>query len=83
MEIKKSIKTTVTVTYETATHKISFNEEKLDDLQDAHADLLKKLHHDLKLKPNLDLERSEWRTESQEAIFEEITVQKLLKEDQQ
>jgi len=52
-------------------------------LENAHSDLLKKLHHDLKLKPNLELERPEWRTKSQEEIFEEITGQKLLKESEE
>ena len=78
MEVKKSLKTVVTVTYETPTHKFSVNEDKIEELSINHADLQTKIQKGM--KQIVDVSNAEWWSESWKSIFEEVTGQKILEE---
>ena len=79
MEVKKELKTTVTVTYSTPTHKFSVNEDKVEELKNQHAELQTKIQKGM--KQIVDVSSPEWWEESWKSIFEYITGQKLLEEN--
>ena len=81
MEVKKSMKTVVTITYETPTHKFSVNEDKVEELSVHHAELQTKIQKGM--KQTVDVASAEWWEESWRSIFEEITGQKILEEGEQ
>ena len=79
MEVKKELKTVVTITYSTPTHKWSVNEEKIEELKINQAELQTKIQKGM--KQTVEISNAEWWKESWQSIFERVTGQKLLTED--
>lgn len=78
MTVKKSMETKTYLIYKTATHEFKINEEQLEKLEGAYADLQSKIQKSM--KQLVDVSKASWWAESWKAIFKEITGQDMLED---